>query len=34
LDRFLTLSVADRAVAFQQAEVRLLLPAASIEQDF
>jgi hypothetical protein len=34
LDQFLTLSAADRAVAFQQAEARLRLPAASIEKDF
>ena len=34
MDRFLTLSDADRAVAFQQAEARLGLPAASIEKDF
>jgi hypothetical protein len=34
LDPFLTLSAADRAVAFQQAEAILRLPAASIEKDF
>jgi hypothetical protein len=34
LDQFLTLSAADRAIAFQQAEARLRLPAASIEKDF
>lgn len=34
MDPFLTLSAADRAVAFQQAEAILRLPAASIEKDF
>jgi predicted nucleotidyltransferase component of viral defense system len=34
LDQFLSLSTADRALAFQQAEARLTLPAASIEKDF
>jgi hypothetical protein len=34
LDQFLTLSAADLGLAFQQAEARLRLPAASIEKDF
>lgn len=34
MDHFLTLSADDCALAFQQAEARLRLPAASIEKDF